>query len=718
MDSLFYWLNDIKNGLIFYLPITNPVLILAIVLLIILFAPLFSKLLKLPSIIGLILAGVFISPKAIHIIAESTSFELFSKTGMLYIMFLAGLEIDLNEYKKQKSSSLVFGALTFVIPLLGGLWVCYTIFHFEFISSLLIASIFSTHTLISYPIVSQMGIVKNKAVQVTFGGTIITDSAVLILLSIITSWKGGVLDYKFWSVLCTSLLLLLFSILIIIPKISKWVFRNIEGKDSSQYLYVLAVMFISSYLSQLAGIEPIVGAFLAGLVFNKIIPKNSALKNRIVFIGSTLFIPFFLISAGMLLDLRVFFIGINQLIFASILTAVAILTKFFAAQITGFIYKFNRQERKVMFGITVSHAAATLAVIKVGYDLQLIDQSVVNAIIFLILISCMVSSFVTESASRKIAISMSKAPNQVSDATEIFLIPILNPDNISRLLDLTLMLKNESNNEPIYPLTVVEEDEETSEKLHVVKRIVEDSLEHASKLNTKIEVLKKVDLSIASGIIRTAKAYDVSHVVINWDANEGVKKNIFINLSESILEQSSQALIVSNVQQPFNSFKRAIVFISSNSEAEVGVTNSIQKIDLLLSQLLVKTIVWGKNESIKKFTEVINDQKQLKYTYQNASTCFIDNIIKEIKKDDLYIILNGRKQTVSYDFNLNNLPKQIAKSHIHTSVLIYYMETQNAITDFNSDVGGTSHTFIQENLEKAIRIKERVKQYIGKSKQE
>ncbi len=375
IQSFIDWVKYFLKGQI---PFTNPVLILSVVLIIILFAPLVFKRIKIPGIIGLILAGVIIGPNTFHLIDKTTSFELFSKTGLLYIMFLAGLEIDMQEFRQNRSKSIVFGALTFFIPIIIGYFVCMYVFHFPFWASILLASMFSTHTLLSYPIVSSMGVVKNRAVQLTFGGTIITDTAVLILLGIITNVVKNELSPMFWLKTILLLTTLILGCLYILPIITRWFFRNMEGQGGSQYIYVLAVVFLSAFAAEVSGVEPIIGAFLAGLALNRVIPHNSVLMNRVVFIGNTLFIPFFLISAGMLVDIKLFFSGSGALIFAGVLSGVALLTKYFAAKITGWIYKLNKNETRIIFGLSASHAAATLAVIKVGFDIGLFDKNRVS----------------------------------------------------------------------------------------------------------------------------------------------------------------------------------------------------------------------------------------------------------------------------------------------------------------------------------------------------
>ena len=690
-----------------YLPVKNPVLILALTLLIILFAPLILKRFRIPGIIGLIIAGVIIGPNTMHIIETSTSFELFSKTGLLYIMFLAGLEIDMQEYKQNRGKSIVFGALTFFIPITIGYLVCIYVFHYTLWPSLLLASMFSTHTLLSYPIVSNMGIVKNRAVQISFGGTIITDSAVLILLGIITNVVGGEINTIFWIRLVLSLGLLGFAVLYLLPKVSRWFFRNIEGQASSQYIYVLAVVFISGFFSELAGVEPIIGAFLAGLALNRVIPHNSILMNRVIFIGNTIFIPFFLISAGMLVDLSLFFKGSNALIFAGVLSGVAILTKWLAAQATGIIYKYTKYERRVMFGLSASHAAATLAVIKVGYDIGLFDQNVINGTIILILITCMVSSFVTERAARNIAMSEKESSKKIIDRTERILIPVSNPENIARLIDLALIIKDNTSLEPIYPLSIVEENADADDKINVVKKVIEGVVEQISSGDKKVEVLKKVDLSIVDGIARTAKAYSISDVLISWKDQQGTSNLIFGSIADNLLVKTKQAIIISKIIQPLNSYNRVILILSSNSELENGFNLVVRKINAILKQLGGNTKVYGQQKTINAFAGLIKDKKREFYNYLIVDGFDDSDILDHVKVDDLYIFLSSRKQTVSFDYHVDNMPKILSKNNESTSFVVFYPESLKSLSD--AQMTEMTIPAIAENIDKVLQLKDKIK---------
>jgi Kef-type K+ transport system membrane component KefB len=702
MQDYLFRLNHFFNN---YLPLKNPVLILALTLLIILFSPLLFKRFRIPGIIGLIISGIIIGPHSLHIIESTNSFELLSKTGLLYIMFLAGLEIDMHEFSQNRNKSFVFGALTFLIPICLGYLVCIYVFHFPLWSAILLASMFSTHTLLSYPIVSNMGIVKNRAVQITFGGTIITDSAVLILLGIITHVVTGSVDGTFWLRVGFSLGLLVFATLYLLPRISRWFFRNIEAQASSHYIFVLAVVFISGFLSELAGVEPIIGAFLAGLGLNRVIPHTGILMNRITFIGNTLFIPFFLISAGMLVDLRLFFKGSDALIFAGILCVVGLLTKYIAAWLTALFYKYTAPERNIIFGLSVSHAAATLAIIKVGFDIGLFDQNVINATIILILISCLVSSFVTERAARKIAIQEKEVVKRTSERIERILIPVSNPENIQRLIDLALLLKDQRSPEPLFPLSIVEDDADADEKINVVRKVIEGVAEQIASGDKKVEVLKKVDLSIVEGIVRTAKAYNISDILISYKAQQGTSNLFFGNIASNLLRKSRQSVIISKILQPLNTFQRITVILSPNAELENGFPRAVSKIGIMLKQLGNTANIYGSPGTIKAFASVIQDKRHNIYRYHEVSSFEEFEPINRTKDDDLFVFLNARTQTISYDYHVDDMSRKLNRNNSFTSFVIFYPDIIKTLDD--GRISDITSTTIEQQYEK-------VKQLTGK----
>src|SRR3982751_6176352 len=365
-------------------PLQDPVPIFTIVLFIILLAPIILRKFRIPSIVGLILAGMAIGDHGFNLVAKG-SIDLFGKAGLLYIMFLAGLELDMAEFKRNTYKSLIFGFFTFAIPLSLGFALGYYLLKFDPLVSLLVSSMFSTHTLVAYPLASRMGITRNEAVTITVGGTIITDTAVLLILAVITGAAQGVLNQEFWVRLSLSFLAFAFFILFGYPFIGRWFFKKIKDDKTTHFIFVLALVFLAAYLAQLAGVEGIIGAFLAGLALNQLIPQTSPLMNRVEFVGNAIFIPFFLISVGMIVDLRVLLKGPDALYIAAALTVMALVTKWLAAFFTQKIFRYSADQRRLIFGLSTSHAAATIAVILIGYNMHIIDENVLNGTIILIL---------------------------------------------------------------------------------------------------------------------------------------------------------------------------------------------------------------------------------------------------------------------------------------------------------------------------------------------
>src|SRR5690606_14978298 len=403
-----------------------------LILSIILFAPIVLNRFKIPGIIGLILSGMLIGPYGLFLIQKNSAVDLFSTIGLLYIMFIAGLELDMAEFNKHKYRSLIFGFFTFIFPIAIGLPVCYYLLGYEFNTSLLIASMFATHTLIAYPIANRLGIVKNQAVAVTVGGTILTDTAVLLILAIVSGTATGQATSQLWTRLLISIACFAAIVYFVIPRIASWFFRRLEDEKNAHFIFVLLVVFLVAFIAELAGLEPIIGAFAAGLTLNRLIPHTSSLMNRIEFVGNALFIPFFLISVGMLIDFRVLTNGPQALIVAFTLTTVALLGKWGAAQVAGRIFGYTPEQRGIVFGLSSAHAAATLAVILVGYNIGIIDDAVLNGTIVLILITCIVASFVTERAGREVALHMDNEPQQAVTSSQRILVPIANPDTMEK----------------------------------------------------------------------------------------------------------------------------------------------------------------------------------------------------------------------------------------------------------------------------------------------
>lgn len=658
----------------FSLPLKDPVLVFSLMLFIILLAPIVLGRFRLPGIIGLIIAGVIIGPNGFNFLARNDAIVLFGTVGLLYIMFLAGLELDLTEFKKFRHRSLLFGVFTFFIPSVAGFPVCYYLLNYDLTASLLISSMFATHTLIAYPIVSRLGIARNEAVSITVGGTIITDTAVLILLSVIINSSKGELGMEFWARLVVSIIVFMAVVMVFFPPLARWFFKNIEGEKTSQYIFVMAMLFLAAFLARLAGLEPIVGAFFAGLALNRLIPPTSSLMNRIEFAGNALFIPFFLISVGMLVDMRVLLKGPQAILVALSLTATAIFGKWLASFITQQIFRYRKEQRGLIFGLSNAHAAATLAVILIGFNLKILDEHVLNGTIILILITCLVASFVTERAGRKIALMESDKKFVIEEEEEKILIPISNPATIEAMVDLAIMMKDAGSKQPISALAIVREDHEARDKVAASNKILERAVVHASAADAKVKILTRVDLNVASGISRAIKELNINTVIIGSSEKAGTAGIIFGTMLDNLLNYTRQMIMVCHVSMPLNLIRRLLVAVPDNAEFEKG-----------FHRWLLKIVNFSKQAgaAIKIFSSPKTSAALLAYAEQSGTTIeqevFTDmgdlrKIARVSKPDDLIVVVSARRGTLSHDSTLDNVSGNLAKHFPHNSFIIIYPE--------------------------------------------
>ena len=438
--------------------ITDPILIFTIILFIVLVFPAIFNKIKLPGIVGLIVAGIIIGPNTFGILENGDAINLISKVGILYIMFLAGLEVDIFQIKKNIPSSITFGLLTFFIPLIMGTLVGLFVLKLSVASSILLAGMFSTHTLLSYSIVSKLGLVNNSGATAAIGGTIITDTLAMLVLAIITAPSNEKNDILFWIKFFLFLAIYTLAVISLVPLIGRWFFKTLAKNETVEYIFVLFIVLTCSCLAPLAGLEPIIGAFLAGLILNSLIPKKSALMNRIDFIGNSLFIPIFLISVGMLVDLKILFANPKTWLVSLTMIIVALTSKFLAAFFSGKILKWSKNEIGLVYGMSVNHVAATLAVVLIGYDFGFFDDSILAGTIIIITITCFIGPIITEYFGKKIVLSEDRPIEERNEQNLRILVPIYNKNHIKDLMELSFILSKNYSTESIYPINIVMDD--------------------------------------------------------------------------------------------------------------------------------------------------------------------------------------------------------------------------------------------------------------------
>ena len=662
----------------FQLPLKNPVLIFSLILFIILLSPILLKRLNVPGIIGLIISGVIIGPHGLNILAKNSAVDLFSTIGLLYIMFIAGLELDMNEFKANRNKSIVFGFFTFIIPLAIGFPVCYYLLQYNFDASFLTASMFATHTLVAYPIVSKLGISKNQAVAITVGGTILTDTAVLIILAVIMGKSQGTLNQEFWVQLGVSLTIFSIIMFLIIPRIAKWFFRKLESEKHSHYIFVLSVVFFAAFLAEVAGVEAIIGAFVAGLALNKLIPHSSALMNRIEFIGNALFIPFFLISVGMLVDISVLFSGPMAWIIAITLSVVAILGKWMAAKMTQFVFRYSKAQGKLIFGLSGAHAAATLAVILVGYEAKILDENILNGTIILILITCIVASLATEKAAKKIILETEEDPAALLQADHIknehILIPIANIENLEKLLELSIFIKDKKSVNPISVLSVVSNNEEAELKIVNARNKLESFVKTASAAETKINIITTIDHNAISGISRISREIMADLIIREWPIKTGFLDKLVGESVDSVLTSTEKNTFICYLNKPLVLHKRIIIAAPPLCEHEIGFELWVTKLSRLSQELSIPVQLYCNSISAKAVSKTMAKAK-LPVPFSLIQFDDWDDFLilaRNIQDSDLFVLVSARKGTASYAQILDNLPAKLEKHFAANSRIIIF----------------------------------------------
>lgn len=676
----------------FQTPFGSSVLIFSLILFIILLAPIILNRFKIPGIIGLILSGMIIGPYGLFLIQKNSAVDLFSTIGLLYIMFIAGLELDMNEFNKHKHKSLIFGLLTFIFPIAIGLPVCYYLLGYGFNSSLLIASMFATHTLIAYPIVNRLGIAKNQAVAVTVGGTILTDTAVLLILAIISGTSTGTGSSELWSRLVFSILAFAAVVYFGIPRVASWFFRRLEDEKNAHFIFVLLVVFLTAFFAELAGLEPIIGAFAAGLTLNRLIPHASSLMNRIEFVGNSLFIPFFLISVGMLIDFRVLMNGPQALVIAFTLTAVALLGKWVAARLTGRIFNYTKEQANLIFGLSSAHAAATLAVILVGYNLGIINDEVLNGTIVLILITCVVASFITERAGKEVVLHMDNEPVQVSTHSQRVLVPIANPQTMEKLIDFSIVIKKPKDFSPILGLTVVKDDDQAQARLLQSKKLLDKAILYAASADQQIEIMATIDRNVTSGIKRIATEKFITDIVAGWSPQKNLADIIFGQTFDKLVKQTTQTIYITRFTMPLNVHKNIVLICPYFSEKEPGFYKWVNSVFRVASQLSTGIQLYASAELEHAMREFVTTHKiAVDLDYRgHLDLGDIGLLVPKLQPLDMIFLVSSREGGISYTPALDVIPKKMSKYFEANSLVFIYPATASdtVISNYEQEISG------------------------------
>lgn len=664
------------------LPIEDPVLKFLLVLIIILGAPLLLNKIKVPHLLGLIIAGAIIGPNGLNVLSRDSSIVVTGTTGLLYIMFLAGLEIDMGDFKKNKWKSLGFGVYTFIIPFVLGYLGGFYLLKFNVLTSVLFASLFSSHTLIAYPLVSKLGVSKNKAVNITVGGTMITDILALLVLAVVVGMTQGEVGSEFWIRLSSSVLIFGLIVLLVFPIIGRWFFKKVSDKIS-QYIFVLVMIYLAAVLAELAGVEAIIGAFLAGLALNRLIPHTSSLMNRVEFVGNAIFIPFFLISVGMLIDFKVFFKSWDTIFAAAIMLIASIGGKYIAAVMTQKTFRLSRDEGKLIFGLSSASAAATLASVMVGYNIiiseteagepvRLLNEHVLNGSILLILVSCTVSSFISMSSAQKIAdADHDETVSGESNEEENILLAMNYETTVDKLINLGLLIKSHENHDRLFALNIINEDKNES-SVRNAEKILEQAVHTAAAADVRLKALTRYDNDVISGINNVIKEQKITDLIIGLEEEKGFSQSFLYNLYNGYLQNDNVNILIYHAVQPLATVKNYKVLIPDHAQKEAGFFHAMLRI-WNIAKNSGATVSFYCNQSIRQILERILKKNSIEARF------FVTDNWKDAQKaaenvdsDEAVIFVMAKRGMVSYIQPMRLIPEFLNASLKDKNHLLIY----------------------------------------------
>lgn len=658
-------------------PITDPVAVFLLILAIMLVAPLLFERLRLPGIVGLILAGVIVGPNVLGLLARDDTIVLLGTVGLLFLMFMAGLETSLDDLKSNASKAVIFGLATFAIPMVLGT-AAMLFLGYSLLAAILVASCFASHTLLALPVLTKLGIMRSQPVTATLGATLITNVLALLVLAIVVKAHGGNLTLNFWLFLIPALTIYTFATLWGVPKLGRWFFRKFGHDESAEFIFVLATLFVVSYVAGLIEIEPIIGAFLAGIAITQLIPQLSPLMNRIQFIGNTLFVPFFLISVGMLIDPLILVKEPKSIWIAAVMIAAEVASKFLAAWGPGKFFGFQFPSIMVMFGLSVAQAASTLAAITVAYEIKLVDQLTVNGIIAMILVTCVASPWITERWGKEVKPQAAK-PVEESGSNEALgqrvLVPVANPKTEDNLLQLALILAKTAGG-TLLPLHVLSDKmgPVTSEAKLLQNQLLASAETIAHAAACAVEPIGRVDDAIDRGITRTASERNASLIICGWKGYSTTRENFFGSVIDNVMRRAPVPVLISRFSQPIQNTQRVLLAATDREMQSVAFEQTANVAKNIATEFKATL------ELIMIITGAGTSQLKPESVGLSADTSvvqvrgkFVRKISRMLQVNDLLILKASSHPNYAIGMpEIGVEPEAIARTHPDTSMIVVH----------------------------------------------
>ena len=667
-------------GISQYFPITSPTMIFFVVLCIILFAPIIMGKLRIPHIVGMVLAGVAVGPHGLNILAKDDSFDLFGHVGLYYIMFLAGLEMNMANFMKNRVRTFTHGIMAFVIPMAMGFIINRAVLEYNVMTSILLASMYASHTILTYPIVMRYGLTRQRSVTIAVGATAVTDTLTLLVLAIVGGLFKGQITGGFWLMLFLKIAAVFFVIFFFFPRVARFFFHRYED-NVAQFIFVLAMTFLGAWLMELIGMEGLLGAFLTGLVLNRYVPNVSPLMTHLEFVGNAIFIPYFLIGVGMLVNVRLLFGGWDTLQVAAVMILVALTSKWVASLFTQKIFGMRGVERELIYGLSNAQAGATLAAVMVGYNLimpdggRLLNDDVLNGTVILILVTCVFSSFMTERASKQIALeNQASAPEEESSDDEKIMINIKHAETAETLVGLAILMRNRLLNRGMVALNVVYDDSNRLKYQEKGRRLLEHVTKVANYANVGVQTQVRIATNIINGIKHAFKEFNASEMIIGMHNNDDSAKKFWGEFIPGLFNGLNRQITIVRCLRPLNTLRRIQVAVPSRAEFEPGFYRWLERLARMAENLDCRIQFHAKRETLSLINQYVQNRHpnvRAEYTFM-AHWIDIAKLGDGVADDHLFVVITARKGTISYKSALDRLPEELTKYFSGKSLMIIF----------------------------------------------
>ncbi|MDE5870208.1 MAG: cation:proton antiporter [Muribaculaceae bacterium] len=660
----------------FSFPLQQPVAIFLLVLLIILLGPLLFRRLKIPQIVGLIIAGIAVGPYGFDLLDRDASFRIFGEVGILYIMFQAAVEIDMFHLRKYLKKGIFYGLLSFGLPMLFGIFGSRYAFGVDWSTSVLIASMYASHTLVSYPVVSRFGLSNQRAIVVAVCGTIVAVLLALIALAqVVTVHLQG--SFNWLGIIKLFGLMAIYAAVVgySFPWLTRWFFKK-NNESVSQFIFILALVFVASLLAKLIGLEAILGAFYAGLILNRMIPERSSLMRNIRFVGNAIFIPYFLIGVGMLINVGVIFKGWNVAWVAANMTLMALFAKWLAAFGAQKMFGFSKVDRQLIFGLSSGKAAATIAATMIGFEYGMLSEDVMNGAVVMILFCCMVSSVTTERAAKKMRIALTTEDLEHDEMGKAEyarqLVAVSNPVTSAGLMKLALFMRSQSNMNPVSVLFVRTNDDASVKAMG--RNALQEAIQTGENAEMDIKTIERFDINVASAINNVGKEENSSDIILGFHRRSNIVDTFYGSMIEQLLRVTNKMVFISRCFIPINTVDRIFVAVPENAEFETGFQFWIMRIANLGAQVDAKLIIMAYSKTMEYIRQALEEGRyNVRYEFYRMD-CWDDFILMsgEIQEEDLLVVIAARKGALSYSSDLENMPSYLSRHFSRHNLMVVY----------------------------------------------